>query len=123
LLLVVAAVTIIVIDAMPLWFGIIAGLRELLIIIGGIILATKGIRGLEVEYIGKAGAFFLMFSLPLFLLAHSGIEWDTAALVAAWVFGIPGIILNYVSAYHYYRRGRIVLAGGKDDYVETVHTQ
>jgi cardiolipin synthase len=116
LLLVVAAVTIIVRDAMPLWFGLLAGLREAMVIAGGIVLATKGIKGLEVEYVGKAGAFFLMFSLPLFLVAHSGVSWHTEALVAAWVFGVPGIVLNYVSAFHYYKRSRIILSGHEDTY-------
>jgi cardiolipin synthase len=116
LLLVVAAVTIIVRDAMPLWFGLLAGFREALVIVGGVFLATRGIKGLEVEYVGKAGAFFLMFSLPLFLVAHSGVSWDTEALVAAWIFGVPGIVLNYVSAFHYYKRSRVILSGHEDTY-------
>lgn len=110
LLLVVAAVSIIIVEAMPLWFGIIAGFREALVIFGGVVLATKGIKGLDVEYIGKAGALALMVSLPLFLVAHSGVSWNTEALIAAWIFGVPGIVLNYVSAYHYYKRGRAMLA-------------
>jgi cardiolipin synthase len=110
MLLVVAAVTIIVRDAMPLWFGLLAGFREALVIFGGIVLATRGIKGLDVEYIGKAGAFFLMFSFPFFLIAHSGISWDLEAQIAAWVFGVPGIVLNYISAFHYYKRGRAMLA-------------
>jgi cardiolipin synthase len=110
LLLIVAAVTIIVRDAMPLWFGLFAGLREALTIIGGIILATRGVRGLEVEYIGKTGAFLLMFSFPFFLVAHSGVSWHYSAEIAAWVFGVPGIVLNYVSGWHYFKRARAVLA-------------
>ena len=110
LLLVVAAVTIIARDAMPLWFGVLAGVREGLIIIGGIILATRGVKGLDVEYVGKAGAFFLMLSFPFFLVAHSGVSWHLAAVIAAWVFGIPGIVLNYVSGWHYFKRARAVLA-------------
>jgi len=110
LLLVVAAITLIARGAMPLWFGLLAGLREALTIIGGIVLATRGVRGLEVEYVGKAGAFFLMFSFPFFLIADSGVSWHVAAEVAAWVCGVPGIILNYVSGWHYFKRSRVVLA-------------
>lgn len=121
LLLVVAAVTIIVRDAMPLWFGVIAGVREVLIILGGVILATRGVKGLEVEYVGKAGAFALMFSFPLFLLAHSGVQFHLAIEIAAWLCGVPGIVLNYVSGWHYFKRMRLALADPKHQ--AGVHTE
>lgn len=109
LLLAVATVTLIVRDAVPLWFASAALLREGLIIVGGIYLVSKGIRGLDVEYIGKAGAFGLMFSLPFFLLAHSGESGRDIWLAVAWVCGIPGLVLSYISAAHYLRRARIKL--------------
>lgn len=110
LLLAVAAITIIVRDAMPLWFGIAALTREALVIAGGIYLVRQGIKGLDVEYVGKAGAFALMFSFPFFLIADSGVSWAHTAQVLAWICGVPGIILNYVSAYHYFKRARVVIA-------------
>jgi cardiolipin synthase len=111
LLLVVAAVAVITTDAVPWWFAVAAMAREVLVIAGGIVLALRGIRGLEVEYIGKVGAFGLMFSFPFFLAAASDVSWGDTAYVLAWICGIPGLVFSWFSASHYFVRARAVLAG------------
>lgn len=109
LLLAVAVITVVLRDAVPVWFALVAFSREFLIIGGGIYLALRGIRGLEVEYIGKAGALGLMFSLPFFLGAKADMAFDNVMLVFAWIFGIPGLVLNYISLWHYFKRARVML--------------
>lgn len=109
LLLGVAAVTLVVRDAMPLWFGVAALVREVLIGIGGIYLGLHGHKRLDVAYVGKVGAFGLMMSFPFFLAAHSGVGWHEWATVGAWVCGAVGLACSWWSFFGYLARARRAL--------------
>lgn len=109
-LLVVAGVSLVVDGSMPLWFGIAALGRELLIVIGGIYLAMHGHQRLDVRYVGKVGAFGLMMSFPLFLVASGDISWDRVALVFAWICGAVGVVFSWYSLIGYYKAARLKLS-------------
>jgi cardiolipin synthase len=111
LLLGVAAITLMVIGAMPWWFGIAALTREVLIGAGGIYLGLKGHQRLDVAYVGKVGAFGLMMSFPFFLAAHSGVWWHEWATVGAWVCGAVGLTFSWYSFFGYFRQAKRVLNG------------
>jgi hypothetical protein len=64
-----------------------------------LVLATLGARRIDVTWYGKAGTFGLMFAFPLFLAGSSDIWWHQAGQVAAWVCGIPGLVLSYYAAF------------------------
>jgi cardiolipin synthase (CMP-forming) len=106
LLLATAAVSLVKVDAIPLWFGIAALAREVLIGLGGIYLGLKGHTRLDVRYVGKVGAFALMFSFPLFLVADSGVFWSRVAMVIAWFCGGVGLVFAWYSGYGYFRQAR-----------------
>ena len=63
-------------------------------------LAALGARRIDVTWFGKAGTFGLMVAFPLFLASHSTLGWADTAEVLAWVAGIPGLVLSYISLVH-----------------------
>ncbi len=101
LLLVVAAVAVVTESAIPAWFAVVALGREVLVIVAGLALYLLGAARIDVQFAGKAGAFALMFSLPLFLVSVSGAPWGAEARLLAWFFGIPGVLLNWYSLTRY----------------------
>ncbi|HEY6532928.1 MAG TPA: CDP-alcohol phosphatidyltransferase family protein, partial [Acidimicrobiales bacterium] len=122
LLFFTAIVAIIIDGAAPLWFCIAVLAREGAVALTTLVLAAMGARRIDVTWYGKAGTFGLMFAFPLFLVGSSDVWWNDAAQVAAWVFGIPGLILSYYAAFTYIplaadalRSGRSQRSGVADD--------
>ena len=97
----------------PVWFGVVVLLRELLV--GGttLVLAALGARRIDVTWWGKAGTFFLMFAFPLFLMSHSDAGYADLAGVLAWLTGIPGLALSLYAAARYVPLARAALAEGR----------
>jgi cardiolipin synthase (CMP-forming) len=97
----------------PVWFGVIVFVRELLV--GGttLVLAALGARRIDVTWSGKAGTFWLMFAFPLFLMSHSDAGWAQLAGVLAWLTGIPGLVLSLYAAARYVPLARSALAEGR----------
>ncbi len=102
LLFIVGIVAIIVNDAIPLWFAIAVLAREVLVG-GAVAIATVlfGMERFDVTWWGKTATFLLMFAVPGFLMAESSIPIADAFWVAAWVFGIPGLVLSYATGIGY----------------------
>ncbi len=98
---------------MPVWFGVIVLLRELLV--GGttLVLAALGARRIDVTWWGKAGTFFLMFAFPFFLVSHADVGWADIAGVLAWLTGIPGLAFSLYAAALYVPLARAALAEGR----------
>lgn len=113
IMLVVAGVSILASDAMPLWFGLAALGRELLIAIAGVIVYSLGAARIDVQLIGKAGAMGLMIAFPLFLASASDLSWNDDARVLAWLVGIPGLVLSWLSVIRYVRLAKDALRTGR----------
>lgn len=99
---IVATVSIIANGSIPVWFGVAVLARE--IVVGGaMVVATVlfGMQRFDVTWWGKAATFLLMFSVPGFLMANSSAPIQPFWEVAAWAFGIPGLILSYYTAVAY----------------------
>lgn len=109
LLLLVAGVSLVIVDALPLWFALLVLVREVLVLAVGLwLLLTRGIAGLNVNVVGKAGAFCLFFSLPFFL--GSSVLEDTEWLRRlAWGFGIVGAGCYWWSLKDYAKQIRVRL--------------
>ena len=63
-------------------------------------LAIAGARRIDVQWVGKAGTFFVMFALPGFLSSTSsspGTERDVFE-VLTWTVTIVGLVLSYYAA-------------------------
>lgn len=102
LLFIVGIVAIIVNDAIPLWFALAVLVRE--VVVGGTVAVATlvfGMQRFDVTWWGKTATFLLMFAVPGFLMAESSIAIDEFFHVAAWCFGIPGLVLSYVTAVAY----------------------
>jgi cardiolipin synthase len=118
LLFIVAIVAIVANDAIPIWFAVAVLAREL--VVGGTVaIATVafGMQRFDVTWWGKTATFLLMFAVPGFLMGESSIAIADWFAVAAWIFGIPGLILSYYTAVAYVpiiaqavRRGRATSA-------------
>lgn len=95
--------------AVPLWFASAALVREALVAGATLTLAALGVRRIDVTWYGKAYTLLLMISFPLFLASHSTLGWHEGAGTAAWLFGIPGIVLAWFSAALYVPMARRAL--------------
>jgi cardiolipin synthase (CMP-forming) len=113
LLLATAAIATVVVGAVPLWVGVIALTREVVVAAGFLYVAWAGGRRMEVSLAGKAGTFALMVALPLFLAAGADDGWHQVAQVLAWGFVIPGLALGWYAAATYVPAARSLLAESK----------
>lgn len=114
-LLFIVGITGIIIDgAAPLWFCWLVIVREVLV--GGTIaIATLMFKmeRFDVTWWGKTATFLLMFAIPGFMLGHSDFWGHDAFEVAAWVLGIPGLVLSYYTAVAYVPMIRTSLRAGR----------
>ena len=101
ILFLVGITSILVVGAAPLWIGIVVLIREAIVSVVTIILASVGGSRIDVIWAGKAGTFALMFAFPGFLLASS---WTpTLAWVEdiSWIFAIAGLALSWFALFAY----------------------
>lgn len=89
----------IVIDgSVPAWVAAVALVREAAVGGATLTLAALGVRRIDVTWFGKAYTMLLMMAFPLFLASESTLGWHEGARTAAWIFGIPGLVLAWYSA-------------------------
>jgi cardiolipin synthase len=114
LLFVVAIVAIMINGAMPVWFGVAVLTREVLV--GGTVAIATVVFGMDrfdVTWLGKTATFLLMFAVPGFLMGHSSVPGADAFMVAAWCFGIPGLVLSYYTGLQYIPMIRAGITSGR----------
>lgn len=105
----------IVIDgSVPAWFAAVVLVREALVAGATVSLAALGVRRIDVTWFGKAYTLLLMISFPLFLASQSTLGWHEGARTAAWLFGVPGIVLSWYSAALYVPMARRALRDRND---------
>jgi cardiolipin synthase len=113
LLFVVATIAIIVDGSIPLWFALAVLFREVAV---GLMMAIATLvykmPRIDVTYLGKLATFLLMFAVPGFLMGNSDIAGADAFMVAAWLVGIPGLILSYWTGIAYIPQVRRAVAAG-----------
>jgi len=116
LLMVVGVGSIIVYGAVPLWFGLLVIVREIVMSVYVVAITAMGARRMDVTWIGKTGTFLLMFAFPLFLAAADPALPDglrTLFTVGAWGCGIPGVVCGYIAFAGYLREGPVALREGR----------
>ncbi len=109
LLFIVGVGSIVIDGSVPLWFAIVALVREALVAGATLSLAALGVRRIDVTWFGKAYTLLLMMAFPLFLASHSTLSWHEGGGTAAWVVGIPGLVLSWYSAALYVPLARTAL--------------
>ncbi len=112
-LLATAVIGILAVGAVPLPIAAVALAREGLVAVAAVGLALAGARRIDVQLVGKAGAFGLMCAFPLFLAAHSTISWHHVALVLAWIAAVAGLVLGWISVIVYVPLARAAVTEGR----------
>ena len=111
LLLATSVISIVIDGSLPLVVAVLALVRESIVAMAALVLASMGARRIDVTLVGKAGTFCLLTSFPLFLASASTLSWAGLAEVLAWAFVVPGLVLGYVSLATYIPLARRALAG------------
>jgi cardiolipin synthase (CMP-forming) len=113
-LLFICCLTAIIIDGgVPRWLCLLVIAREALVG-GAMVVATLfGMQRFDVQWVGKAGTFALMFAFPLLLLGSTDVFYAGFAEFAGWCFAIPGLVLSFYSAITYVPKMRAGLAEGR----------
>lgn len=94
----------------PAWLAIVVIARDVLLLLGYPVLASKGYGALPVHFVGKAGTFSLLYALPLQLLADVLPQFDWLILPLAWAFAWWGIGLYWVAGFIYLRQLQILIS-------------
>lgn len=96
---------------LPLWLSALLVCRELLLGVTVIAFRRHGYPPPQVNFLGKAATFNLMFAFPLLLLGNGNIEhWEWAS-VLGWAFAGWGTALYWWAAGLYVIQARRVIQG------------
>ena len=94
-------IALVVADAFPFWAALLILVRDMVVLIAGLVLLSTRRARIEVRYLGKVATFALMAAI-------AGIAWGTlgyplapAALVCGWAFYAAGIVEYYVATVLY----------------------
>jgi cardiolipin synthase len=111
LVFIVAIIAVIIDGAAPVWFCVAVLARELLVG-GAIAIATLLFRlpPFDVLWWGKVGTFLLLCAIPAFVIGSSDFTLDWFFWGGAWVLGIPGLVISWLTAFVYLRKIRAGLA-------------
>jgi len=114
-LLFIIAISAIIIDGCaPVWFCWLVLIRE---VVMGVTVAVAtlffGMERFDVTFLGKTATFLLMFAIPGFMLGSSDFWANDLFQLAAWVLGIPGLVLSYYTAFAYIPTIRRSVAAGR----------
>jgi cardiolipin synthase len=100
-------------DIVPWWIAAILVGRDLMVGVCIWVLGRRGFTPPEVNYIGKAATFNLMYAMPLLLLAQGGSDAATLARPVAYAFAIWGGALFVWSGLLYLAQTRAALRSAR----------
>ena len=109
LVFLVGAVALLIDGSVPAWFAIATLIREGFVAIVALGLAAAGARRIDVTYVGKCATLGLLMAYPLFLAGESDIFFHAPGRVAAWLIGVPSLVLSYYAAAGYAPLARAAL--------------
>lgn len=102
LLFIVGIAAIIVDGSAPLWFCLAVVIREIGVGITMVVCTLAfGMERFDVTYWGKLATFLLMFTFPGFMLGATDFPAHQVFLAAAWIMGVPGLVLSWYTAFAY----------------------
>lgn len=113
LLFISSLVGLIVDGAVPIWFCLMVGAREILIGLTMVVATLFGMERFPVTLLGKRATFMLMCAIPWLLIGTGEFQGNEIFTIAGWVAGIPGLILSYVTAIQYVPKVREGLRLGR----------
>lgn len=104
ILLGTAVIALMIDGSVPFWVGLLVIIREVAVAAMSLAFMAAGAARIEVQWVGKAGAFALMFALPLFCLGDGIDTGHTLVRLVAWGCAIVGLVLSYYAAVEYLPR-------------------
>lgn len=93
---------------LPVVFAILLIMRETAVAIGALVIGVKAGTKLEVRSLGKLSTLMLYVAIPSWFVGE-GIPFDPLVW-AAWIIGVPGLVLYYIVAAQYLGDARQVIA-------------
>jgi cardiolipin synthase len=90
-------IALVVADAFPLWAALLILVRDLAVLIAGLVLLSKRRARIEVRYLGKVATFALMTAIACIAWGSLGYPLAPAALACGWAFYAAGIVEYYVA--------------------------
>jgi len=94
--------------ALPEWFAWALIVREAIIALGAVYLATHGVGKLAVRPLGKL-ATLMLYAAIAWLFIGVGTPFRPLE-VAAWVVAVPGLVLYWAVGFEYFADARRLLA-------------
>ena len=94
-------IALVIVDAFPLWAALLILIRDVAVLIAGLVLLSKRRTRIDVRYIGKVATFALMTSIALISWGNLGYLLAPATLVIGWAFYAVGIVEYYVATVLY----------------------
>lgn len=88
-------------DIVPWWFVALLFARDIVVGLALLVLRRHGYEALQVNYLGKAATFCLLYGFPLLLLAVAAESVSAVALPMAYAFTIWGAALYLIAGGHY----------------------
>ena len=94
-------IALVVADAFPLWAALLILVRDVAVLIAGLVLLSKRRARIEVRYLGKVATFALMTAIPCVAWGSLGYPLAPAALACGWAFYSVGIVEYYIATVLY----------------------
>jgi cardiolipin synthase len=94
-------IALVVADAFPLWAALLILVRDVAVLIAGLVLLSRRRARIDVRYLGKVATFALMTAIACIAWGSLGYPLAPAALACGWAFYAAGIIEYYVAAVLY----------------------
>ena len=99
-------VSLMIFGALPLWLGSLVLAREVVVSVAALFVASRGIRDIEVVFIGKLGTFGFMCALPMILFGSGKGSLEHVFGATGWIILTPSLIFAVISAWMYLPRIR-----------------
>ena len=94
-------IALVVRDAFPLWAALLILVRDVAVLLAGLVLLSRRRVRIDVRYIGKVATFALMTAIGLIAWGTLGYALAPAALACGWAFYAAGIVEYYVATVLY----------------------
>jgi cardiolipin synthase (CMP-forming) len=94
-------IALVVADAFPLWAALLILVRDVTVLIAGLVLLSKRRARIEVRHLGKVATFSLMAAIGCIAWGSLGYPLAPAALACGWAFYAVGIVEYYVATVLY----------------------
>ncbi len=92
-------------EAINLWVMLVLLFRDAVLALMTLVLKVRGLKLMEVTYLGKAATFNLLYAFPLLLLAtHQSVAGEIAFAIG-WGFAHWGIALYLYTGLIYFQNG------------------